>query len=159
METTWTKSQQIAPDARVVIDGTRRRGWSYTAKEPLTSAEIRLIDLHGERTPILLGPNVTICHYVDSNGTTVRGSSPPDEEYLAVWLKSCGAPELAAAPIAKSAAQLFDVDALDHGTLGPDWNVTQVEWTSEFTNIAAIIALFVVWIVGVWYTLIPKGRK
>lgn len=161
MDRTWSTRLDIAPATSVSIDAHRHGSGHYTSSLPLDDAEIRLTD----PTPaaasevIHTGPNLFICQYKDRQGQTIRGASPPGEPYVSDWLKENQTPTTAAKQIADKIAEAYDNDHLAAGTPGPGWTMTQTSRISPLTWVATIAAMFLIWLVGFWYTLIPGGER
>lgn len=152
---TWSKTVSISSDAKVEIEASRMRSGTYSVKQPLDSARIRLVDLRGEHLPITVGPNDSLCLYKDREGHTVRGVAPPEEEYVAGWLKENDAPVGAAGQVAQTVGEVFDLKGLDGGKI-PGWTETESARVSEFTYAGFVTIIFLVWLGGVWVCLIPR---
>jgi hypothetical protein len=155
VESTWTTTID-ASGARATIRATRNRGGDYTEKLPIDSADISLADSRGEHPPIHIGPNVYICTYTDRAGKSIRGASPPDVAYLAGWLKEIGGPESLAGAVAMRMSQVYVADTLNHNSLGPEWMVSRTSSISRVTWVVFNTSVFVIWLAGLWYTLIPR---
>ncbi len=155
---TWSRSVPISNDAKVVIEANRMRSGTYSAKQPLDWARIGLVDSRGERSVMTVGPNDSLCLYKDQAGHTVRGAAPPEEDYVAAWLKENDAPVTAAGEIAKTTAEAFDLKALESGEIA-GWTKTESASVSELTYAGFITIIFLVWLGGVWVGLIPRKQK
>jgi hypothetical protein len=118
-----------------------------------------LTDSRGEHPPIHIGPNVYICQYIDRAGKTIRGAAPPDETYVAGWLKEIGGQESLATTIAMRASQVYVADTLNCNALGSQWMMSQTSRISRVTWIIFGASVFVIWLAGLWYTLIPRNVR
>lgn len=148
----WTTQVPIAANTTVTIRGWRHEEGGFTAVRPLTDCEISLNGSH----VMGIGPNVTICHYTDHSGETIRGAAPPDEAYIAGWLKDAGELPTAAKEIAAKIKPLFTLNQPD---LGPDWTTVSAEVVPELSYILGIAILVIVWGIGLFIIIFSASAR
>jgi hypothetical protein len=142
-EIVWNSQLQIDPHTTITIRAWRHGDGDFSQTRPLDDCEIAINGSH-----ILgMGPNVSISHYTDQHGETIRGATPPDAPYIAGWLKDAGQSPAAAPQIAARVAPLFDFDKLNTG-VGPDWSTVHTRTIPELSYVLAVIALVVLWLAG-----------
>jgi hypothetical protein len=142
-EITWSTQFPISAKTTVTISAWRHGQGDFSQKRPINDCDIALNGSH----VMDMGPNVSICHYIDKHGETIRGATPPDAPFIAAWLKDAGEADAAAPQIAAKVQPLFDFDKLNAG-LGPEWSIAHTETVTQLSDVFALIVLVLVWMSG-----------
>jgi hypothetical protein len=142
-EIVWNSRLQIDPHTTITIRAWRHGDGDFSQNRPLDDCEIAINGSH----VMGMGPNVSISHYTDQHGETIRGATPPDAPYIAGWLKDARQSPTTAPQIAAKVAPLFDFDKLNAGE-GPDWSMVHTSTVPQLSYVMAVIALVVLWLAG-----------